>query len=363
MHANYYAVIMAGGGGTRLWPLSNRHRPKQMLTLGGERTLFQVAVDRLKGVFPVERILVVTVTEQAGELQQQYPEIPAANFLIEPAPRGTASVVGLAATALLARDAQAAMAILTADHIIENEPEFREYLETAVKIANQGYLVTLGIEPAYPATGYGYIQRGERLGDFDGKPAYRVQRFREKPNLELAEEMVARGGHYWNSGMFIWRADRIMEAFRLYMPDLFADLLELRKLWNTARQVEVLEQIWMEIKPETIDYGIMEHAANVVVLPAVDIGWNDVGSWDSIFEIYTPDAHGNIVIGAQHLDLETTSSLIVGETSHRLIVTIGLKDIIVIDTGNTLLICPRGESQRVKDAVARLKENGLQKYL
>ncbi|HSV85990.1 MAG TPA: mannose-1-phosphate guanylyltransferase [Levilinea sp.] len=362
MHENYYAVIMAGGGGTRLWPLSNRQRPKQMLTLGRERTLFQMAVDRLRGVFPLDRILVVTVDVQAREYQKQYPEIPETNYLIEPMPRGTAAVVGLASAALLARDPQATMAILTADHMIENEQRFRDYLEAAMETAHEGYLVTLGIEPAYPATGYGYIQRGEMLRDDTGRLAYRVQRFREKPNFELAEKMVEGGDHYWNSGMFIWRADRIMDAFQQHMPELYTNLMDIREAWDTGRHTGVIERIWPLIKPETIDYGIMEHAANVVVLPAIDIGWNDVGSWDSIFEIYPHDAHGNIVIGAQHLNLDSTRSLIVGDTSNRLIVTIGMEGIIVIDTGNALLICPRGESQRVKEAVARLKEQGMQKY-
>jgi mannose-1-phosphate guanylyltransferase len=363
MRENFYGVIMAGGGGTRLWPLSNRERPKQMLTLGGERTLFQVAVDRLEGLLPAHRILVVTVAEQARQLQIQCPDIPKENYLIEPMPRGTASVVGLAAAALHSRDPEATMAILTADHYIENVTGFKDVLRAAAGAAQDGYLVTLGIQPTTPSTGYGYIQRGQELDAYGDHQAYRVKRFREKPNHELAEEMIRQGDHYWNSGMFIWRADRILEAFQKHMPDLYADLKEIEDAWNSEQREDVVGKIWPNIKPETIDYGIMEHASDVAVLPASDLGWNDVGSWDSLFEIHSGDENGNIVIGARHINLDSSSSLIVGEAEERLIVTIGVEDLIVIDTGSALLICPKGDSQRVREAVARIKEKGLNEYL
>jgi mannose-1-phosphate guanylyltransferase len=363
MHENYYAVIMAGGGGTRLWPLSNRERPKQMLTLGGERTLFQVAIDRLAGLFPAARILVVTVAEQAEKLQAQCPEIPAENYLIEPMPRGTASVVGFAAVALQARDPNAIMTILTADHFIEHVERFRELLATAAQVANDGFLVTLGIQPTHPSTGYGYIQRGEFLKRYNSHEAYRVKRFREKPNVELAEEMIEKGDHYWNSGMFIWRVDQILAAFQQHMPSLYDSLDEIGNAWNTEQRKAVVEKIWPNIKPETIDYGIMEHAAEVAVLPALDLGWNDVGSWDSLFEIFSADENGNIVIGAQHVNLDSQSALVVGDSNSRLVVTIGMDNIIVIDTGKALLVCPKGDSQRVRDAVTRMKELGLNEYL
>jgi mannose-1-phosphate guanylyltransferase len=363
MHENYYAVIMAGGGGTRLWPLSNRERPKQMLTLGGERTLFQVTIDRLAGLFPADRILVVTVAEQAEKLQAQCPEIPAENYLIEPMPRGTASVVGLAAVALQARDSKAIMTILTADHFIEQVERFRELLATAAQVANDGFLVTLGIQPTHPSTGYGYIQRGEFLKRYNTNEAYRVKRFREKPNVELAEEMIEKGDHYWNSGMFIWRVDQILAAFQQHMPSLYDSLQQIGNAWNTEQRKAVVEKIWPHIKPETIDYGIMEHAAEVAVLPALDLGWNDVGSWDSLFEIFSADKNGNIVIGAQHVNLDTQSALVVGDSNSRLVVTIGVDNIIVIDTGKALLVCPKGDSQRVRDAVTRMKELGLSEYL
>lgn len=363
MNEHYYAVIMAGGGGTRLWPLSRKARPKQMLELNGRQTLFQMAVDRLEGLFPADHIYVVTVASQAVELQKQSPQIPVENFLIEPMPRGTASVVGLAAVALRQRDRDAVMAVLTADHFIIEEANFRELLSAARDLAEQNYLVTLGIHPTAPSTGYGYIQRSERLGEFNGREAYRVVKFKEKPKEEQAREFIAGGDHDWNSGMFIWRVDRILEELRRFMPELASYLDEIDRAWNTQRHNDVIESIWPQIKTETIDYGVMEKAEHVAVLPASDLGWNDVGSWDSLFEVLPTDENGNIILGAQHIGLGTSNSLICAESADRLIVTIGATDLVIVDTGNAILICPRDNAQKVKELVNLLKEMGHSQYL
>ncbi len=362
MLEHFYAVIMAGGGGTRLWPLSNRAQPKQMLHLGSDRSLFQLAVDRLEGVFPAERIFVVTVAEQARKLREQCPEIPEKNFLNEPMPRGTASVVGLAAVALQQLDPQASMAVLTADHFIENIEDFHRLLEGAYDLAQQGHLVTLGIQPTHASTGYGYIQRGDALGSMHDHQAYKVVRFKEKPDQATAEELVARGDHDWNSGMFIWRVDRILDEFHRLMPELSITLDRIAGAWHTPEKDNIIEETWVDIKPETIDYGIMEKAGQVAVLSAHNLGWNDVGSWDSLFDVLPTDEHGNIVLRAQHIPVEGGNSLVVSDTD-RVIVTIGMNDIIVVDTGKALLICPRGESQQVRQAVNKLKELGMQDYL
>lgn len=363
MFEQYYAVIMAGGGGTRLWPLSRQALPKQMLKLVGDRTLFQMAVDRLQGLFTPDRILVVTVAEQAVKLQAQVPEIPAENYLIEPMPRGTASVVGLAAIALQKRDPQATMAVLTADHFITNVASFQNLLRAAHDLAQAGYLVTLGIQPTYPATGYGYIHRGEALGEYQGLPAYRVLRFKEKPNEDLAREMVAGGDHDWNSGMFIWQVGTILQAFEQLMPELYVKLREISQSWGGVQQKQVVESVWPAIRPETIDYGIMEKADRAAVLPATDLGWNDVGSWESLFEVLPVDENGNIILGAEHLGLDTKSSLICADSGKRLIVTIGAQDLIVVDTGNALLVCTRKDAQRVRQAVDMLRQMGRVEYL
>lgn len=355
MQNNFYAVIMAGGEGSRLWPLSRQSRPKQMVALGSDRTLFQTAVERLRQVIPAERIFVVTVAAQAEKLQQQSPDIPRQNYLLEPMPRGTASVVGLASAVLRKRDPQAVMAIVTADHLIQNETYFQHLLEDAYTLADDGYLVTLGIRPTFPATGYGYIQRGERLDGYDFM-AYQVKHFKEKPDEETARAFLTAGDHDWNSGMFIWRVDRIWEEFQRFMPELAEHLAAISAAWDTPAQDETLNALWPSIKPQTIDYGIMENADRVVVLPALDLGWNDVGSWESIFEVFEPNADGNIVLNAEHLGIDTSDSLVISDHTQRLIVTLGLNDLIVVDTQDAVLVCSRQYAQKVKEVVNLLKK-------
>ncbi len=359
---HYYGVVMAGGGGTRLWPLSRQQRPKQMLNLFGEQSMFQAALQRLYDALPPERVYVVTVAEQAAVLQAQAPEVPVENFLIEPAPRGTASVVGLAAAALAACDPQAIMAIVTSDHYIGNQALYRQLLQAAHQAAQDGYLVTLGIEPVFPSTGFGYIQRGAPLGVYHDLPLYRVEKFKEKPTLPQAEELLARGDHVWNSGMFFWQARQILSEFQRQMPELYAGLSAIQADWQTPRRAETVERIWRDLKPQTIDYGIMEHAERVAVLPASGLQWNDVGAWESLYEVMPCDAQGNIVVGGQHLGLDTRQTLIyldrpAAATARRLVVTIGVEDLVVVDTDDVLLVCRRDQAQRVRQAVSQLKDS------
>jgi mannose-1-phosphate guanylyltransferase len=357
MSDHYYAVIMAGGGGTRLWPLSRKSRPKQMLSLFGERSLFQTAVRRLEGLFPPERILVVTVQDQAADLQSQAPQIPAENYLLEPLPRGTASVVGLAAVALQARDPQAVMAILTSDHYIGNEERFRQLLATAERVAENDFLVTLGIEPTFAATGYGYIQKGERLDSYNGMEVYRVERFTEKPDEQTARRFLESGDHSWNSGMFVWQVSSILAEFERQMPALFASLQEIFAAWGSTSQKEVIQRVWPQLKSETIDYGIMEGARRVAVIPASGLAWSDVGSWDSLFDLLEGDEEGNIVMGGNHIGLDTHDTLVYVDEEPRLIVTIGVQELVVVDTGDVLLVCHKDQAQRVRQVVNHLKEN------
>lgn len=359
---HFYAVIMAGGGGTRLWPLSRQARPKQLLRIIEERSLFQTSVQRLEGVFPPERIFVVTVEGQAAELQGQSPVIPKSNYLLEPMPRGTASVVGLAAAALQRRDPDAVMAILTSDHFIGNEDGFRQMLVAAHDAARDGHLVTLGITPTYPATGYGYIQRGKCIASYRGFDACRVLRFKEKPDEEQARQMLQGGDHAWNSGMFVWRVERILAEFAAQMPELYAGLQEISRGWGTSRERAVLHNVWSNLKSETIDYGIMEAAEDVVVIMADNLQWNDVGSWDSLFDVLPADSQGNIVVGGQHIGLDTHQSLVYVNQEHRLIVTIGVEDLVVVDTGDVLLVCRKDQAQKVRQVVKKLKDSG-QEYI
>ncbi len=359
-----YAVIMAGGGGTRLWPLSRRKTPKQALKLIGEDTLFQSTVKRLEGFFPLEHILVVTVAEQAELLKEQAPDLPEENFLLEPAPRGTASVVGFAATVLHHRDPESVMAVFPADHFIRNRDLFYHLLETAVKVTEEDYLVTLGITPTFPATGYGYIQRGEKLPETYTYPVYKVKHFKEKPQKEEAYEMSVRGGYSWNSGMFIWRTQTILSEIDRQMPELKSVLDEISDSLSSPELDSVIQKVWMSLKSETIDYGIMENAEKVAVLPASGLDWSDVGSWDSLFDVVLPsDPHGNILIKGKHIAENTRNSLVYGNGDKRLVVTIGVDDLVIVDSGDVLLIAQRDQVQDVRKIVEELKKENRKDYL
>jgi mannose-1-phosphate guanylyltransferase len=357
-----YAVIMAGGGGTRLWPISRKKHPKHVLPLLGERTLFQSTLDRLDGFIPSERVLVVTTADQAEELRKQAPQLSHANFLIEPQARGTASVIGLAAAVLMKRDPEAVMLVLTSDHYIRNHDLFHLVMRIGVQVACKNYLVTLGITPTFPATGYGYIQRDAALPEKFDYPVYRVLRFIEKPDEMKARTMIAGGDHSWNSGMFIWRADRILDEFARQMPDLKTTLDRIGAAWDTPEQDIVLGSEWTHLKSETIDYGIMEHAANVAVLPAGGLEWSDVGSWDSLFDVLLPDERGNVVVNSEHMSLETCDTLVYS-TEKKLVVTIGVDDLIVIDSGDALLICRRDKAQQVRQVIENLRKSQRAEYL
>jgi mannose-1-phosphate guanylyltransferase len=357
-----YAVIMAGGVGTRLWPISRKKHPKHILPLLGEDTLFQSTLRRLDGLVSAEQILVVTTSEQAEQLKAQALQIPAGNFLLEPQPRGTAAVIGLAAAVLQKRDPKAVMLVLPSDHFIRNGDLFHLVMRVAVRVACSGSLVTLGIKPTFPSTGYGYIQQGKALDEKFEYPVYHVLRFTEKPDEAKARQMLAGGDHSWNSGMFVWSVDRILAEINRLMPDLAAALDRIGAAWNSPEQEAVLGSEWLNLETVTIDYGVMEHAENVAVLPAGGLEWSDVGSWDSLFDILLPDEGGNVVINSDHLPLETHDTLVYS-SEKKLIVTVGVDDLIVIDSGDALLICHRDQTQQVRQVIEKLKKTKRDRYL
>lgn len=349
-----YAVIMAGGSGTRLWPLSRKSTPKQALRLIGERTMFQHAVDRLAPVFTPDRIFVVTNAEIAEVLRPQTPDVPAENFILEPSGRDSAPAAGLAAVHLLKHDPDAVMVILTADHYIVDTAQFRSALVAAEQVAGDGTIVTLGIEPTYPATGFGYIRLGEAQVITDGFRVYRSGGFKEKPDQRTALHFLEDGRYVWNSGMFIWRADRLLSEFRSQLPDVYAALTGIGEALETPDAARALAEIWPTIRKISIDFGIMEHAEAVSVIP-VDIGWSDIGSWGALLDVLPGDEHGNVADG-EMLALDTAGCYV--RSDARLIATIGLRDMVIVDTPDVLLVCPRARAEEVKTLVNRLAAEG-----
>ena len=357
-----FALIMAGGGGTRLWPESRSALPKQFISLFGEQSLIQITFDRIVPLIPPERVLVVTGRRYVDEIQRQLPQLPLNNIIAEPDGRNTAPAIGLGAVHLRRRDPDAVMAVLTADHIMRKEQAFRAALEAAARAAAAGRLLTLGITPAGPEIGYGYIERGEALeaGGDERYATYHVNSFREKPDRATAEKFVNSGRFFWNSGMFIWRVRDILSEMERQLPDLYAALTEIETGLGTTDEVATTGRAWSTITPISIDYGVMEGAEKVAVLP-VDPGWNDVGSWSAVYEESQGSrASENVVQGGEHLALDTSGCLI---RAKKLVATIGLQDLVIIDTEDALFISPRSEAQQVKTLVGLLKERGRQEYL
>jgi len=354
-----YALVMAGGVGSRLWPRSRKQTPKQLLNLTSERTMFQEAVARLAPLFEAEHIFVVASASYVPAMREQVPELLPQNYIVEPSGHGTAPCIGLAALYLRRLDPDVIMAVLTADHFIERGDAFREALEAAGRLAWQSRLVTLGIKPTFPSTGYGYILRDEKLADLGSLEAYKVKRFTEKPDLPTARKFLATGRYYWNSGMFVWRVGDVMAEFRRQMPELYQQLIEIEAAIDTPEEEKVLERVWSEVENQTIDYGIMEGARNVAVIP-VDFGWSDVGGWATLLDILPGDGDGNVVTG-RHLGIDTKRTLVY--SPRRLVATLGLEDMIVVDTGDALLVCPKDRAQDVKRIVDELKARGEDAYL
>ena len=344
-----YALILSGGAGTRLWPLSRKARPKQFLRLIGERSLLQDTVDRIAEIIPVERIFAVAPPEHRALIHEQLPEMRADHVVIEPYPRGNAAAIGLAMAALYAFDPEAVVAVLPSDHIVEKRAKFRDVLLAATAAAEHGHLVTLGIEPERPDTGFGYIEAGDPLDVGGPVPVRAVRRFIEKPKREAAERMLAAGGHYWNAGMFVWRVTDVIEAFRAHLPGTARAIDALAGAVGSPRYESVLAEVWEETDRTTIDYGIFEKATDVAVVPA-DIGWHDVGSWARLAEIVrTADnwsSDGHVAVG--------------GDGNYawapgKMVAFVGVEGLIVVDTPDALLVASADRSEEVKEVVDRLR--------
>jgi mannose-1-phosphate guanylyltransferase len=354
-----FALILAGGTGTRLWPRSRREHPKQLLPLFSNRTMLQETVERVRPIIPPDHTFVITNQGYVEPAREQLPEIPPENILGEPVGHGTAPAIGLAALHMGRIDPEGIMVSLHADHYIERVEAFRNALLQAAQVAATGHLVTLGIQPSRPETGYGYIQRGELIDTLAGQPVYHVARFLEKPDAANAAQFVSSGEYSWNSGIFTWKLTTLWEEFGQYQPQLCEQLMEIGHALETSHADETLQRVWSAIANETIDVGIMEKSRRVAVLP-IDVGWSDVGSWATLLDLLPCSLESNVVVG-DHVGVDTNSSLLY--SPKRLIATVGLNNMIVIDTEDVILVCPKERAQEVKHLVEALQKSNRSQYL
>jgi mannose-1-phosphate guanylyltransferase len=357
-----HALIMAGGGGTRFWPRSRQKKPKQFLTLLGDRTLLQQALDRIEAVVPADNTWIITSTAHQEEVIRETPSLPPDHIVGEPVGRDTAVCIGLGAALIQRQDPDAVMVVMPADHVIEPAQEFRRGVHVAEQMAREHphALVTLGIAPTYPATGYGYIQRGERFEQRQGVNIHRVRAFREKPGVEVAEQMVASGEYFWNCGIFCWKVSAIFEQLQRQQPEVAAATQRIAQAWSGPEALDVLRREYDKLPRISIDYAVMEKAPEVIAVEA-PFRWDDVGSWLALERLHPQDADGNTVI-ATHAGLHTRGCVIVGDPG-RLIATVGVDNLLIIQDGDAILVADRREEGTVKQLVELLKKKGLEKHL
>ena len=359
-----HAMIMAGGGGTRFWPRSRVKRPKQFLTFSGDRTLLQSTVDRVSAQIPPDRTWVVTGAQYADETAVQLPELSHDHIIGEPEGRDTAPCVGLGAAIIAKADPDATIAVMPADHVIEPEQEFRRALHAAEQFLadSPDKLVTFGIRPTFPSTGYGYIRRGESAGTRQGVSATRVAEFKEKPKFPQAEEFVASGEYDWNSGIFVWKPQTILNELKKRKPEIHSVVTRIAAAWGTEAWHDVFRASYKEAEKKSIDYAVMQGAAadgNVLVLNA-PYTWDDVGSWLALERRNPQDADRNTV-QANHCGIETANCVIVGDAK-MLIATHGVSNLVIIQDGNAILVTDRKHEDRVKEIVEALKASGRGEY-
>jgi len=355
-----HAMIMAGGSGTRLWPLSRRKAPKQLAPLIDGRSLLEIAARRLDGLVPPERTWICAAERHREAMRRLLPGFSDDRFLGEPEGRDTAGAVGFGAAVLEATDPGCSMCILTADHLIEPEERFRERAAAAFDLAEGAArrLVTFSVTPTHPATGFGYIEKGEAIPGVDG--AFRVARYVEKPDLETAKRYVAGGRHGWNSGMFVWRAHAALEGLDAFEPDIGAGVRAIGAAWGTQKQATTIASVYPTLKKISVDYAVMEPASTddrfEVCTVETDVAWRDVGSWPSLAETIEPDASGNRVAGGAGATLVDCEGVFVfGESGHR-VAALGCRDLVIVQTTDATLVVPRDQADRLKDLVGELPE-------
>lgn len=362
-----HAVIMAGGSGTRFWPASRAATPKQLLNLVGDATMIRQTVDRLDGLVTPEQTLIVTNERLIGTIAEQLPELPATSLVGEPCKRDTAPCIGLAALLVSREDPDAVMAVMPADHVISPTEKFQAAISQAATMVAEApdRIVTFGIKPTYPAEIFGYIQRGDltsgESASTDGSaPAYSVKEFREKPNAATAAEYLDSGDYYWNSGIFVWKAKTILDALAERQPTMLAHLEKIVAAWGTDQQDATLTKQFTAIEGISIDYAVMEHATDVAVIEA-PYNWDDLGGWQSLARLRGTDDNGNTIVG-KHLGFNTEGTIVRSDDEH-LIVTLGLKDCIVVHTDNATLAANKNDEESIRKVVKELESRGWSEYL
>lgn len=347
------AVIMAGGKGERFWPKSRSNYPKQFLSLTNSgKTMIQLTVERLLPIIKYEDVYIVTNKNHIDLVKEQLPNIPAENIIAEPVARNTAPCIGLAAAIIQNKYDDAVMMVLPSDHLIKQNQMYISTLKTAIRVAEEGNnLVTIGITPTYPETGYGYINYGELMNSDKYSNVYCVERFVEKPNLDKAKEYLDSGNYIWNSGMFVWKVSTILQKFEQLLPDTYNGLMDIKSSLYTEYFEDILTNTFSKFKSESIDYAVMEKAENIYTLPGT-FGWDDVGSWLSLERINKTNEFGNVVSG-NVITVDTKNTTICGTS--KLIATVGLDDLIIVDSEDALLICDKKSTQDVKKVIENLK--------
>jgi mannose-1-phosphate guanylyltransferase len=353
-----YPVIMAGGSGTRFWPLSRKATPKQFLPLASDKPLIADTAARLKGLAKPANTFVVCGKVHAGPAKKWVKGLPPKNVLVEPAARNTAPAIGLAAVHVAHRDPQGILAVLPSDHHIADPAEFRNVLADGARLAEVGQLVTIGIQPTHPETGFGYIQLG---GPLYGRGRV-VRAFVEKPDLETAKRYLASGDYLWNGGIFLFRADVLLEAIRQHMPDLAKGLAAIAKVVGKRDYAKVLERVFPKLPSTSIDYGVMEKAEGIAVVPG-DFGWSDLGSFSALPEVRKADAAGNVVSGKGALVVDSKGCVVLGEGKGRPLAVVGCTDMVVVDAGDAILVMPKDKAQDVRKVVEALKARKQERYL
>jgi mannose-1-phosphate guanylyltransferase len=342
-----YAIIMSGGLGSRFWPKSRKNLPKQFLRTVGDKTMIECTVDRIINVIPRERICIVTNKSYVPIIQGLL-KINTENIFKEPLNRETASCIGLAAVKLLKKDFEAVMVVLPSDHVIMGQENFEAILKLGIEAArDKDYLVTMGIKPTRPESGYGYAEMGEELE----KGMFRIKRFVEKPNIDVAKSFIEKGSYLWNSGMFIWRADRLLREIRKYIPDLYKSLMKIYEFIGTPEEENVIEEEYAKIDGISIDFGVMQRTHRAVVLET-DFVWDDIGSFTALERFLNTDENNNIISGCEIGLIDVENSMIIGDK--RLIAGIGLKDMLVVDTEDVVFICPKDRCQEIKELVKKI---------